>query len=405
LNALETTALVTLVAAFLFAGYTFAGYPLVLRVLDALRRSGRSGDREDRTTDPLPSITITVPAYNEEAQIAGLIENLLQLDYPRDRMQILIVSDASTDGTDAIVQGYAHRGVELIRSNVRKGKTGIENLARTHARAEIVVNTDASIRLHPDSVRRLVHALSDPAVGVASGRDVSVARHGDDANVGESGYVGFEMWVRSVETRVHGIVGASGCLYAIRRELHQRALPEMLSRDFAAALTAREAGFRAVSVDGAICFVPRTTSVKAEYRRKVRTIARGMATLTFMRKLLNPSRYGLFAWMLWSHKICRWALPWVLALAAIATLILARDFMIARVAAALGGIVLLLAMVGWYWPDPSRTPRIAAMPAFFLASNVAAMAAFLRFVRGRRDPVWEPTRRETASTHASTTRT
>jgi cellulose synthase/poly-beta-1,6-N-acetylglucosamine synthase-like glycosyltransferase len=390
-----------LAATALLAGYTLAGYPLMLRILAAFHRKVAPNDLLEAGATELPHLTVSVPAYNEEAQIAGLVENLLQLDYPRERLQILIVSDASTDGTDDIVRRYADRGIELLRSDERKGKTGIENLARTHARGEVVVNTDASIRLHPQALRRLVNALRDPSVGVASGRDVSVARHGDDANAGESGYVGYEMWVRSLETRVRGIVGASGCLYAIRTSLHQRPLPEMLSRDFAAALTSREAGFRAVSVDGAICYVPRTRSVRTEYRRKVRTIARGMATLAYMRKLLDPSKHGLFAWMLWSHKICRWVLPWALAAGAAAIILLARDFVIARLAVALGAGFLCLAVAGWYWPDTGRTPRFVAMPAFFLASNMAAVVAFLRFARGRRDPMWEPTRREAVSTQAS----
>src|SRR5690606_27846349 len=125
-----------------------------------------------------------------------------------------------------------------------------------------------------------------------------------------SGYVGYEMWIRDLETRVAGIIGSSGCYYAIRPELHRLPLPEALSRDFSSALHAREHGYRAVSVPQATCAVPRGTSLKKEYRRKVRTITRGMQTLWYKRHLLDPVRYGSFAWMLWSHKICRWMLPW-----------------------------------------------------------------------------------------------
>src|SRR5439155_18332143 len=207
------------------------------------------------------------------------------------------------------------RGVELLRLPERRGKTAAENAARAHLRGTIIVNTDASVRIALQALKPLVAAFADPTVGVASGRDVSVARVGAEANAGESTYVGYEMWVRALETRVAGIVGASGCLYACRRRLYMRLVPEALSRDFAAALMAREAGYRSVAVRDAVCYVPRVASLHAEYRRKVRTITRGWQTLVYMRHLLNPFRYGLFAWMLFSHKICRWLAPWAIGLA------------------------------------------------------------------------------------------
>src|SRR3989441_3834563 len=131
------------------------------------------------------------------------------------------------------------------------------------------------------------------------------------------------MRLRDLETTVQGIVGASGCLYAIRADLHRCYVPEALSRDFAAALTAREHGRRAVSVHEAVCFVPRSASLRQEYRRKVRTITRGLATLAYKRALLNPARHGVFAWMLFSHKLCRWLVPWALLAAVVALVVLA----------------------------------------------------------------------------------
>src|SRR5690606_21020334 len=152
--------------------------------------------------------------------IRQLIENLLELDYPPERRQIVVVSDASTDGTDDIVREYADRGVELVRLPERRGKTGAENYARPYLRGQILVNTDASIRLGRDARRRLVAQFADATVVVASGWDVSVRRVAGVANLGGSGCVGYAMWVGDLETRVDAIDGASGCLYAIRRDLH-----------------------------------------------------------------------------------------------------------------------------------------------------------------------------------------
>ncbi len=265
--------------------YTCAGYPLALWLAGRFRRLPPAAGQ---AAGDWPLVSITISAYNEEAQIWELIKSLLALDCPRDRLQVLIISDGSTDRTDAIVAEYADQGIELHRMTVRGGKTKAENAASELLRGEIVVNTDASTRILPGSLKPLVAAMRDPTVGCASGRDVSVGAEGADANRGESGYVGYEMTVRDLETRVSGIIGASGCFYAIRARLHSLPLPGTLSRDFASALHAREHGYRAVSVSEALCLVPRGQSLRKEYRRKVRTIARGMRTLWCKRRLMNP---------------------------------------------------------------------------------------------------------------------
>jgi cellulose synthase/poly-beta-1,6-N-acetylglucosamine synthase-like glycosyltransferase len=375
-------------------GYAYFGFPLLLWVIG---RRPRPAPAESSPGD-WPLVTITVPAYNEARAIGGTLDRILEVDYPADRRQVLVISDASTDGTDDIVRRYADRGVELLRLPQRGGKTAAENAARTHIRGEIVVNTDASVRLHRESLKPLVLAFRDPTVGVASGRDVSVARHGDDANVGESGYVGYEMWLRDLETRAGGIVGASGCYYASRRELHMNLVPEALSRDFAAPLVAWEHGYRSVSVNEALGFVPRAGSLRREYRRKVRTMSRGLQTLFHKRHLLNPLRHGRFAWMLFSHKLVRWLVPWtvVAGIAGLACLAVSAPAFRLPVILTIG-VATTAAMVAWYWPG-ERLPRLIATPAYLLWSNLAALHAWIVALRGDLTPAWEPTRREIVET-------
>jgi cellulose synthase/poly-beta-1,6-N-acetylglucosamine synthase-like glycosyltransferase len=383
-------ALLTLSAAVLLALYAYVGYPALLRLLSALRRP------RGRPSFPSqwPMVTITIPAYNEAAQIRGLIESLLALDYPADRRQVLIVSDASDDGTDEIVQEYAGRGIELLRTAQRGGKTAAENIARPHVKGEIVINTDASIRIHPGALKPMIACFSDPSIGVASGRDVSVANTGDQANAGESGYVGYEMQIRSLETRIDGIIGSSGCFYAIRSHLHNTHLPGTLSRDFASALIAKEHGYRAVSVDEAVCFVPRTASLHREYNRKVRTFARGMQTLMYKRHLLNPFKFGLFAWMLFSHKVCRWLVPWAAVMAVPALAVLAPTYWWAATLLVAAGVCSALAWAGWLRARAGSTPRVLSLLAFIAAGNVSVLRATIKAVRGDNNSVWEPTRRE-----------
>ena len=373
-----------------FATYTYLGYPLVLLLLAVLRRRRPA-------VAPLaewPRISIVLPVYNEEAVIGHTLENLLQLDYPADRRRILVVSDASTDRTEAIVREYASRGVQLLRLSRRGGKTAAENAALALLGEEIIVHTDASVQVDRGALKPLVASLADATVGVASSHCVSVAPTQEHANRADSWYLGYDMAVRHLETLVSGIVGAAGCLHAVRARAPIDVLPETVSCDFAAALLARERGLRAVSVPDAICFVPRLASLRREYRRKVRTITRGWHTLCFKRALLNPFRYGTFSWILASHKIARWLIPHLggLGLAALACLAWSTPW--ARWGLGLAALAGLCAVLGWWWPEGRPLPKLVAVPAYLVIGNLAAMHASIRAVRGERVPIWEPTRRE-----------
>jgi glycosyltransferase involved in cell wall biosynthesis len=386
--------LVLLPVALLAYGYLL--YPAILWVMAAQRKPTRLRHRD------LPFVSIVVPAYNEEAQIRGAIEALIRQDYPADHRQILVVSDASTDRTDEIVAEYRSAGVELLRMAVRGGKTAAENASIPRLRGEIIVNSDASVRLHPAAVRLLVDAMTDPRVGVASTRDVSVVAGADLANVTEAGYVDYEMRVRHLETVTGGIVGASGSGYAIRANLHRIPVRSDLSRDFSAALTARTHGYAAVSADGALCYVPRTTSLKAEYRRKVRTISRGVETLLHNNHLLDPTIFGAFAWKLISHKVCRWLVPVFALLGVVGLALLAPSHRWAVAALVAAALVASLAVIGALWPATRPMPRIISTLTFAAAANVAVLHALSRVFLGHQDHLWEPTRRAPASQPVAT---
>lgn len=367
--------------------YAYAFYPLLLWGVSRARRRTPLISTEPTTW---PSVSITLPAYNAQDTLRPVLDALVRTDYPRERRQILVVSDGSTDGTDALVRDYAMQGVELLRIEGRLGKTEVENRAFDALRGEIIVNTDSSVTIEPDAIKKLVAALADPAVGVASGRDISVASVGAVGHASEAAYVGYEMWIRDLETAAGGIIGSSGCLYAIRAPLHRRVLPGRLSRDFSSALWARLNGARAVSVRGAVCFVPRAANVRVEYRRKIRTMSRGIQTLFYHGALLNPFRYGSFAWFLWSHKLIRWLVPFALATGAAALVALSGTHWWA----ALGSVGLagglLLAFVGW---NAASAPRLASTAAYFVSGTVAGIIAWKRALFEDGAPVWEPTPR------------
>ena len=369
-------------------GYAYLGYPVALL---ALTRGLKKYD--PAVSSELPSVTITVPVHNEERNLAEVLEALLAQDYPTEKRHILVISDASSDRTDEIAASYADRGVELLRLPERRGKTAAENAADAAVRSDLIVNTDATVRLPPSALRTLVRSFADPTVGVASGRDVSVGARGSEANRGEGGYVGYEMWVRQLETRFHSIVGASGCFYATRRHLYDGVFPEGLSRDFASALIARKHGYRAISVEEAICLVPRTASLRSEFRRKVRTMARGLQTLWYMRALMNPLKFGRFAFCLISHKLCRWLVSLLLPLSVAGVAMLSVSQLAARVALGALAIAGALSLMAMRWPERRRVPVLLALPAFGFASFVAGFLAWMRALSGQASAVWEPTRR------------
>lgn len=385
---MRAASLVLLLAPLVVTGIAYVGYPLLLALISVLRR------RRAWPSDPSewPMISLTVPAYNAQTSIRDTLESLLRLEYPADRRQIVVISDASTDETDAIVRSYTERGVELLRLPERRGKTAAENAAGAVVRGDIVVNIDATVRVRPGSLKKLVRVFQDSTVGVASGRDVSTSSDGVQSTRGESGYVGFEMWVRSLETRLDSIVGASGCFYGIRRWLYDARFPEHLSRDFASALIAKENGLRAVSVNDAVCEVPRTPSLRFEVQRKTRTMARGLETLWYKRRLMNPFRYGGFALMLIGHKLCRWLVYPLLPGAILGLILFSFYSRVGAVLLALAGIAIALGVAGMRWRE-GRTPVVFAVPGFILAANLAGLLAWIKVLRREASPIWEPTRR------------
>jgi cellulose synthase/poly-beta-1,6-N-acetylglucosamine synthase-like glycosyltransferase len=366
----------------------YVGYPLLLAVL---RRRGFAVVSSD--PPEWPEITVVLPVYNEARSIRRTLENLLRTEYPTDRRHVLVVSDASSDETDEIVQSFENQGIRLVRLPSRGGKTAAENAAGPHLRGSIVVNLDATIRVPRDSIKALVRAFQDPTVGVASGRDVSVGAEELEQNRDESKYVGYEMWVRRLETESGSIVGASGCLYAIRRELFDNIFPEALSRDFASPLIAREQGFRSVSVDAAVCLVPRTRSLKSEFRRKVRTMTRGLETLWYKRHLLNPVRYGRFALFLAGHKLVRWLVFPALPLAAVGLVILTVTWSGGPILLAINAGLLGLSALGYYRTRGGRGARLLLLAGFVGSTHWAGVVAWYRALRGELNPIWEPTRR------------
>jgi cellulose synthase/poly-beta-1,6-N-acetylglucosamine synthase-like glycosyltransferase len=364
-------------------GYAYAGYPFVLLLVSQFRvlAVGAAGSRGE-----LPTISLILPAHNEAAVLERKLKNCLELDYPFDRLTFIVVSDGSTDDTAAIARRLASdRQLEVYELPTRQGKAAALNAGLEHARGEIVVFSDASILLEHDALRRIVAPFRDPHVGCVSGED----------HIGEKGgeglYGRYELLLRNLESRVGSIVGASGSFYAQRRAVCARFV-EGMAPDFLSVLHCVGQGYRAISESTARGSMTSVSRTQDEFRRKVRTLIRGMTALFAHARLLDPFRFGFFAYALWSHKIMRWLVPVFLlvALVANATLIgtpfYAATFTLQFAFYATAGIALVVPAVGRSLPG-----RIAA---YFTVVNAAIAAAWFKYLMGARMEVWAPTKRE-----------
>jgi hypothetical protein len=367
--------------AIALVAYAYAGYPGVLALL--ARRRHRPV-LKSRITPPV-SFIITV--HNEEDRIASKLIDTLRQDYPPGSLEIIVASDCSTDRTDEIVRGHRtlSRRIRLVRAASRRGKEAAQQLAVEAAAGEILIFSDVATTLSVDGVSTIVRNFADLSVGCVSSVDRCVDADGRES--GEGAYVRYEMWLRTLETRVNSLVGLSGSFFAVRRRVCRRWAPDRQS-DFSTLLMAIEMGLRGVLDPEAIGYYQNVPDGRAEFPRKVRTVTRGLAVLQSNLRLLNPFRTGLFAWQLASHKLCRWLVPFAMAVALVSNIVLAWDSTFYR--------VLLIGQLGFYAAGIAGLRFRASLlkiPAFFLLANAAVLTAWIRYARGDRFTSWTPSRR------------
>jgi cellulose synthase/poly-beta-1,6-N-acetylglucosamine synthase-like glycosyltransferase len=361
-------------------GYVYAGYPAALMVL---RRRPVAAP-----PSPLPRVTVLIAAHNEVAQIAATVRNKLAQDYPTDFLDIVVISDGSIDGTDEAVKAIGSDRVVLLRQEPRQGKTLALNRGVSVATGDILVFSDANSEYEPDTVRTLVAAFEDPAVGYATGRLI-YQDPGETAVGGGSGmYMLYENWLRRLETAAGSVVGVNGGVDAVRRRLYQPMRADHLP-DFILPLRVVEQGYRVVYCDDAVSREEALGRQEDEYRMRVRVSLRALHGLSEMRTLMHP-RYGRFAFQLFVHKVARYLVFILLAAAFAANLALAGSAPYAALFA-LQAACYALALIGWLSGGRIRFKPVF-VPFYFCLINVAAAAALFRFLRGERQVLWTPRR-------------
>lgn len=362
--------------------YSYVGYPALIHLAARLWPGPRI--REDDST---PTVTVVIAARNEEACLGEKLRSVLALDYPRDRLEILVGSDGSTDRTEAIASGFAKEGVRLLALPGPRGKAAVLNDAVALASGEILVMTDARQALGEDAVRRLVSSFADPTVGAVSGELHLVAAPDQPAR-GVGLYWRYEKAVRQAESRFDSTVGVTGALYALRRTLFKPLDPRTILDDVAVPMEIVLAGYRVLFAPNASAFDRIESDSAREYRRKVRTLAGNYQLVALRPALLDPFRNRLF-WQLVSHKLSRLAVPWCLLLILLASAFLARAHWLYAIALAAQLALYGLALAGWRSARRQRPLRLTSLPYTFALLNLAAASGLLGFLRGTARSTWK----------------
>lgn len=365
--------------------FTYIGYSLVILVLSRLVHN------PVKRSPVEPKVTYLITAYNEEKNIAAKLEQVLTLDYPADRLEIIVASDGSTDRTDQVVKGFADRGVKLIRVEGRVGKTETQNQAVRQASGDIIIFSDATTRYERSAIRNLVRNYADPSVGAVSGRYEYCNPTGAAIGLGSILFWKYENAIKTMQTNIRTITGCCGCIYSVRRDAYAP-LPADIISDLVEPLKVLEKGYRIVFEPDAIAYEETTEKSKEEFRMRVRVITRGMRGLLYMKTLFNPFRHGFVAFQLLSHKVLRWFIPVFMMIALVSNLFL-LGIPFYNLTLALQLAFYALALIGYVAEPRNLLAKPLTIPLYFVTVNLASVVAMYRIWRGHKAVTWETVRK------------
>lgn len=368
--------------------YIYFGYFLLVIILGKVMR------KKVIKKDIEPSVALLIAAYNEELSIAKKIENSLLLDYPKNKLRIIVVSDGSTDRTDEIVRSYADCGVELIRVEGRVGKTEARNVAVKSITDEVIIFSDATTKYRSDIVRKLVRNFADKTVGMVTGHLIYSDDDSTQMGLGQKLYWQYESLIKKSQTEMGTLTGSVGCVTAFRTSLYSP-LPDNIIEDFTGPLLMVMKGFRVVYEEEAVCFEETTKKSKNEWDMRVRVIRGGMTGMLYARKILNPFNYPLASFQLLSHKILRWMVPLFMISFATVTV----QVVLQEPGYQLGQLLLMVqilfygcALLAFLLEKRGIHLKLVAIPFYFVVVNLAALVAMFKTFNGTLEATWEPQR-------------
>ncbi|HEY3767862.1 MAG TPA: glycosyltransferase family 2 protein [Candidatus Angelobacter sp.] len=364
--------------------YVYAGYPLLLALIGLFVRS--------RRPEPgyCPQISVLIAAYNEEEAIARKIEQTLALEYPADKLEILVLSDCSTDRTDEIVSTFPDKRVRLVRMAERKGKTHAQNQGIKEATGEVIVFSDATAVYQSKALLYMACNYQDASVGAVSGRYQYFDPTDQSATgLGSMAFWNYENRIKKMQSRIRTITGCCGCIYSVRKIAYTE-LPADIISDLVQPLQAIKKGYRVVFEDRALAYEETTQSTAEEFSMRVRVVTRAMRGLLSVSDLLQPWKFAWTAFQLWSHKIMRWMVPLFLIVLLAANLML-LDIPFYRAILALQLFFYAAAVLNMLLPL-HRQWKPLGIPLFFCTLNAAALVSMVEICRGRKYVTWQTVR-------------
>lgn len=385
---------------FVIVFYTFAGYAILLFILLLFKRLlfRKKSDTDFKTND-LPRVCMFVAAYNESNYVDIKAKNLLELDYPSNKIQYLWITDGSDDGTPELLKKYPQMQVHHLPE--RNGKIHAMNRGMRLVDAPIVIFSDSNTTLCQEAIQILVKTFNDPTVGCIAGEKRVVSQKADGAaGSGENMYWKFESWVKQMDSELNSVVGAAGELFAIRTSLFTEVENDTILDDFVISLRIAEKGYRIAYTPDAYAIETASVNVTEELKRKVRIAAGGLQTIGRLKELLNPFRFGWLSIQYISHKVLRWTIaPLALFFLFPINLILFLNEQNEKFTSFysifffLQSFMYILALVGWAFERYKIRFKLLFVPYYFTSINYASVLGWIRFLKGKQSVNWEKSKR------------
>jgi cellulose synthase/poly-beta-1,6-N-acetylglucosamine synthase-like glycosyltransferase len=364
--------------------YVYAGYPILLALIGLFvrRRRPEPGFR--------PQVTVLIAAYNEESAIERKLRQTLSLEYPAEKLEVIVLSDCSTDRTDEIVAAFPDSRVRLLRMPERGGKTHAQNQGVKQAQGEIIVFSDATAIYHPKALLYLACNYQDPTIGAVSGR-YQYFDPGDQSptGLGSVAFWNYENMIKKLQSRIRTITGCCGCIYSVRKSAYTELAGDVIS-DLVQPLWVIQKGQTVLFEDRALAYEETTQSTAEEFSMRVRVVTRAMRGLLSVSNLLKPWKFTWVAFQLWSHKVLRWMVPLFLIIMLAANLML-LDSSLYRFTLAAQLFFYSAALLNMLLPLHRRWKPLG-LPLFFCTLNAAALVSMVEICRGRKYVTWQTVR-------------
>ncbi|PKN53648.1 MAG: glycosyl transferase [Deltaproteobacteria bacterium HGW-Deltaproteobacteria-13] len=373
--------------------YTYLGYGALVVILGWVKGFFRGKQRVIHRNDE-PSVTLLVSAFNEEAWLKKKIENSISLDYPEDKLKIIVITDGSNDGSAKIAK--INPRIIHLHEVQRRGKTAAINRAMKFVDTDIVIFSDANTLLNREAVRELVLFFRDPAVGCVSGeKRVYMGNRNGAASAGEGTYWRFESLIKKWEARLGSCVSAAGELFAIRSDLFMKVPEDTLIEDFVISLRIALGGYRIQYAPGAYAMETSSSDIGEEFKRKIRIAGGHLQSILRMPGLLNPFRHGMLTFQYVSHKFLRsFIAPFCLiALIPVNLFLLPKSGVLYVALFMLQVIFYLVATAGYLLQKRHLASRLFFVPLYITIMNVSALTGFFRYLRGQQSVLWEKSAR------------